>query len=439
MTASDPPLAPAFTLTETLVVLAILALLVGLVSVAAPGAFERAALDQTEARLKADLDAIAQEARRESDFARLTLVNDGARYEARVGERLLFSRALPRRVRLACAGGAVVFDPAGRARAATLHLRSDAHARDFFIDPITGRLGAARGASNSAGRNPRRRAHHRRRRHLVPGRPKRNPLWLGAIVQPLAGPGHRLGFAGRGPGAAPAISTSRGAGAPPLDAHLRGLEPAQPAPGAHALPSQGDLAGAARNYPRPGAFARFGAPALAPAMSLIEMLVGLAILGLMLALALSNLGPWLVAARRTDSEAAFWRAVEPARLTLVELTAGAIDTDTRFSLTATHARFRAVAPDLSPSPLIVDLQVQERRRNNGQAVGQVMLLLSTSARPGPSVLLAGERPLRLRRSPARTLVVEALTDRTWVPLLTAPMPADAPLRCDFDFISRTCR
>lgn len=173
-------------------------------------------------------------------------------------------------------------------------------------------------------------------------------------------------------------------------------------------------------------------------MSLIEMLVGLAILGLILALALGNLGPWLIAARRTDSEAAFWRGVEPAQLILAELTAGAVDTETQFSLNAAHARFRAIAPALSPSPLIVDLRVQDRR-NKSQAGGQVVLLLATSARPTPSVLLAGERPLRLRRSQAGALVVETLSDRAWVPLLAAPMPADAPLHCDFDFIARSCR
>ncbi len=171
------------------------------------------------------------------------------------------------------------------------------------------------------------------------------------------------------------------------------------------------------------------------------MLVGLAILGLILALALGNLGPWLLAARRTDSEAAFWRSVEPAQLILAELTAGAFDTDAQFSLTATHARFRALAPTLSPSPLFVDLHIEDRRqdKDRGQNGGHVVLLLATSARPTPSILLNGERPLRLRRSSARALVVEAQSNGTWVPLLAAPMPADAPLRCDFDFIARTCR
>jgi type II secretory pathway pseudopilin PulG len=165
---------------------------------------------------------------------------------------------------------------------------------------------------------------------------------------------------------------------------------------------------------------------------LIEMLVGLSILALMLGLVLSSLGPWLSRGRAVEREAQFWREVEAAQLTVSELTQGAIDVNETLHATPDRVRFRALAPRLVAAP--IDLELSIAAPNT--------LLLRAPDEP-EAVLLSGGPPLRLRRIEARgverNLVVEADLAGGWTPVLIAPFGANAPLACDFDYISRTCR
>ena len=175
---------------------------------------------------------------------------------------------------------------------------------------------------------------------------------------------------------------------------------------------------------------------VAPAMTLMEMLVGLAILGLVMGFALAVLGPWLLEGRRAEQEAAFERSIEPAQLILAELAAGAVDPDETFSVEASRARLRVYIPRLSSQPFDVDLAIVDAPDGK-----RALAVRSTGL--AQANLLESPAPLRFRTTDsaagARAIVLETRRVRAWRPLLVAEIAANAPLRCEFDFISRTCR
>lgn len=166
-------------------------------------------------------------------------------------------------------------------------------------------------------------------------------------------------------------------------------------------------------------------------MTLVELMVALAILGLSAGLAFSNIGPWLALSRASAAESGFWRAVTPTQLLLDELAASAIDPATR-RVDAGQARFRALVPRLSPMPLEITLAIardEQRSRLSLHAHG-----LSTRE----SVLLEGASPMRFALR-GEVLVLEIERAGLWRPIAVAEFPADAPFVCAFDPIPRTCR
>lgn len=145
-------LAPAYTLTEILVVLIILALIAGVTASGAPAAFERAALRQAEAKLATDLDTGAMRARQAGAFGALAIGPNGASYAIRVGDEAVITRSLPRDVFL-IAPSPLALDAAGRWAPARLLIKSKTHEIAFDIDPIVGRATrAGHGVDGSAGR-----------------------------------------------------------------------------------------------------------------------------------------------------------------------------------------------------------------------------------------------------------------------------------------------
>jgi prepilin-type N-terminal cleavage/methylation domain-containing protein len=173
------------------------------------------------------------------------------------------------------------------------------------------------------------------------------------------------------------------------------------------------------------------AGAIQPALSLLELLVALTILGLSAGLAFAQIGPWLSLGRASAREAVFWRAVTPADLVLNELTTGIINPD-QIESDEQSARFTSFAPRLAPLPFTAELRI---RTTDGAS----QILLSA---PEPlalqSVLLESPAPLRLRRTET-ALLVEAQRDGQWRPLLAGALAANAPFVCAFDPIPRSCR
>src|SRR5262249_19200894 len=96
---------------------------------------------------------------------------------------------------------------------------------------------------------------------------------------------------------------------------------------------------------------------LAPAMTLIELMVALAIIGLCTGVVFSNMGPWLQQSRASRDEALLWRSASQAQLLLSELTAAAIDPAHR-TISADEARFSVYLPRLAPAPVDVDLRIE---------------------------------------------------------------------------------
>ncbi|KAF0174200.1 MAG: hypothetical protein FD124_1419 [Alphaproteobacteria bacterium] len=172
-------------------------------------------------------------------------------------------------------------------------------------------------------------------------------------------------------------------------------------------------------------------------MTLLELLVALSILGLVMGVTLSSVGPWLRESRRAQEDAAFWRDVTPARLTLTEFTTGAVDTGNPPNFDDHKATWTAYAPRLAPAPIAVTLDIESRPDGD-------RLVVRSDAVEGPAtILLAHGPPLRFRTASAtpfpRALVVEAQINGAWRALATAPFVASAPHVCAFDLISRSCR
>ena len=98
---------PAYTLTEVLIVLIILAFAATLVASGSPAMFAHAALRQAAARLSSDLDLAAMRARGEGAFGELRIAADGTGYGLYVDGRAVRGRTLPRGIRLSASAPAI--------------------------------------------------------------------------------------------------------------------------------------------------------------------------------------------------------------------------------------------------------------------------------------------------------------------------------------------
>ena len=167
-------------------------------------------------------------------------------------------------------------------------------------------------------------------------------------------------------------------------------------------------------------------------MTLMELLVALVVLGLISALAFSNIGPWLSQSRASASEASLWRGISSTQLVMGEFAAGAIDpTARRFD--AAHANFRALVPRLSATPVHASFSIM--REASRSTLSLTVPELSQDA----SVLIESAAPLRFSDRDDQTLVLELQRGGVWAPIVVVNFPADAPFVCAFDPIPRTCR
>jgi prepilin-type N-terminal cleavage/methylation domain-containing protein len=415
----------AFTLTEMLVVLAILGLLSAFVAAGAPSMFARASLEQAARRLSADLDLAAMRARREGAFGSFVVARDQLSYRIYIGENVALSRALPADVRLAGAQTELVLDPAGRWSSGELLLESPRDARTFSIDPITGRA-ASNGARGSADRSRHPRRHIRRFLRGLNRRTSRSGIR--ARQHPSCGGGAtRAGW-----------RTSQLAGWPlfwracwlqlaslvrqrqhPLDSAAPGRVPdgGKPSlPRAHCFDPHVDRT----------------ASRFAPAMSLMELMVALAVMSLVAGVLFSNLGPWLSRTCASNDEAALWRSASSAQSLLSELTAGAVDPST-FVVTSTEVRFRTLAPRLAQMPFSLTLRLTENER------GARLDLHAPEVIADDVLLLETPSSLRFDTSRRNGIAIDLNRNGVWTPLLTASFATNAPFVCAFDPIPRTCR
>lgn len=416
--------APAFTLTELLVVLTILALISALVSAGAPKMIERIETAQAARQLASDLDLAAMRARSDGAYGVIAASADEQSYSVHIGQEIVITRTLPRGIRYT--SRPIQIDPAGRLEAGTLHLEGQHGEALFIVDPITGRA-ARNGADGSTGgqRHPRRRSRGlSQRRYRCPSRP-------GANTRPRRGA--RLGERALGGGPhdldewALSWRTWRFWLVTPLRHFLGGAESQ-----AHARGMRGNSERAAWAWPKRHAGKRLGEPSQClPAMTLVELMTALAILGLIASLVFTDLGPWLVRIRSDNEAASFWRENAPAQLILSELAADAIDPVER-SVTVDRIQFRALAPRLSPTPVDVVLAITSQ-------ADEYQLALRVDQLGAESTLITNARPLRFRPVAEGAVSLEIERDLTWRPLATLPFAANAPISCDFDPISRTCR
>ncbi|MBL8537061.1 MAG: type II secretion system protein [Hyphomonadaceae bacterium] len=417
--------ARAFTLTEMLVVLAILGLVSAFVAAGAPSMFARANLDQAARRLGADLDLAAMRARREGAFGSLIIARDKFSYRIRIGEETALTRVLPGGVRFAGAQTEFALDPAGRWSPGAFSLESPHGARAFSIDAITGRA-ASHGADGGADRS----RHPRRNLHR---------FFRGLDRRPGRSGGRARQHPSRGAGAKPARwrkdqlanwSLFWRACWVQLAAVLRQRQYAFAAPQPHRVPGRG----ASRRFRADRTHAHVGRATslLVPAMSLMELMVALAVLSLAAGLLFSNMGPWLSRARASADQAAVWRATGSVQSLLSELTAGAIDPATS-SITAEEVRFITLAPRLSPTPFSLTLRLTQ---NEG---GSELTLNAPEINADDVLLLEAAGPLRFDARRRDGVTVELNRNGVWMPLLSASFAANAPFVCAFDPIPRTCR
>jgi prepilin-type N-terminal cleavage/methylation domain-containing protein len=421
--------APAFTLTELLVVLTILGLLVGIVSISAPQMFARAALRDAESRLRADLDIFATRARQAGAFGAFEANSDGRSYHVLIDQHGAIVRQLPRQVRVRVTAARLNMDPAGRLEPGLIILETDNVKTEIAIDPFTGR---ALRPSDGAGGSSRRKRHHRSRTRHVHERDAQFALRPRPRPRQFSRDHNRRACVAKcGSGLAVWASLGRTRQVF-LDTIMRALSwRPQSASRTDRVHHHRDHSRRRRRHA-----AHFGGsptPWSLPALTLIEMLVSLTILGLVAGLAFSNVGAWLGDSRRAGGEAEFWRSVPPAQLMLAELAAGAVQGPNAPSIRTDEARFHAYVPRLSARSQIVTLHIARVDRHSA---------LVLEAGDVHATLLADAPPLRFAPTPAGdadAIVVEALVQGAWMPLLAAPFGSNGPLTCEFDLISRTCR
>lgn len=415
--------APAFTLTEMLVVVTIFGLIAGIVAAGAPGLFERAALRQAHTRLLTDLDAGAAYARRNGSFGTLEIGEHA--YRLRVGDLTLAQRTFSSDLRLRADPNVVELDAAGRFRAARLILEGSRHALTIQIDPITGRpTRTGHGADGGVGRRRHSRLSRdrlsgrfaRRRRRRVPSAPPRASRRVGAV----AAGGRQDRMARR--------TTCGASRRTDLVTRLRALiRASRPAHGPGEMRGQRGAPRRAVANAKRVCDPRRGR---APAMSMMELLVALTVFGLIAGTALSPIGAWMAQGRARVEEARFWRAAAPAQVLLSELAAGAVEGPREIA--SDRVRLRVFVPRLAPHPIDINLQIHtEDGRSH-------LVLNAPEVAPSPSIILHASPPLRFSGDHNR-LDLEAQHRQGWTPIAVAALPADAPFVCAFDAISRQCR
>lgn len=164
-------------------------------------------------------------------------------------------------------------------------------------------------------------------------------------------------------------------------------------------------------------------------MTLVEVLVALAILGLMASLVFSNIGGWLAQSRTSMNNAAFWRSTASAQIALTEVVSASIDPET-WRLSTTQVSFRTLLPRLSSTPLSITLHIETDDAGSR---------LRLDAGAIQSTILTAPAPLRFASRSRRGVVLEMWQADQWRPIASADFVANAPLACEFDMISRDCR
>jgi prepilin-type N-terminal cleavage/methylation domain-containing protein len=416
--------ARAFTLTEMLVVLAIMGLAAGLALTSGPAFIAKARLDAAAALLGDDLARASMRARADGAFGQLAIAPRQNAYAIGVGAATVASRTLAPGLTLA--GPPLRLDPAGRWQAGALQLENGDAEIVFVIDPFTG---VAHRASFGAARGSHRHGRTRPFADSLPDPAERRPQ------RPFARARWREGRKSR--------NLADAGGAPPL-ARPRARRGKQrscldtPVQSRHGSPAGTAAPGALHAHHRYGVEPASGvrdkldgaAPGLLSAMTLLEVLVALAIFALCAAVAFDNLGQGLNQSRSARDEARFWADVSPAALALSELSAAAVAPSERHT-SADEARFRIYLPRLSPSPTEVDLHI------NSDAGGSTLMLRSP-ALAAPSTLLASTSPLRFADD-NQALILEVRQRGRWLRIAEAAFLADAPMTCVFDPIARVCR
>lgn len=171
-------------------------------------------------------------------------------------------------------------------------------------------------------------------------------------------------------------------------------------------------------------------------ITLIEMLVALAILGLVFGFGFAILGPSLQQSKRYQDQAQGLSDVARLQQLLPELVGAQVlagEFPTAFD--ASRISWSAYLPRIADYPVEFALEIQ---RNGEQ--WRLMLIAPPNA---PLELLAGDAPLRWRveeRSDrTHVILLERRAARGWVPVAAARSSANAPHDCAFDAISRSCR
>lgn len=171
-------------------------------------------------------------------------------------------------------------------------------------------------------------------------------------------------------------------------------------------------------------------------MTLMEVLVALAIMGLAVGTALALLGPWLRQAALLESQSRFRREAGVAQMVVAELAAGLVDGGERFERGPDALTFETFAPRLSPTPVRIRLRVVHVPEGD-------RLVAEGAALRSAAPLLDRAPPLRLGAisdsGGPRGLTVEAKIAGAWEPVIIAPVFSTAPVDCRFDAIAGVCR
>lgn len=425
---------PAFTLTELLVVLIIIGLLIALTSSIAPRYFERMAGEQSKSTLHSDLDRLSFEARKRAQFGAFVVRDDGTGYSLELNGAQWQQVDLPSGITLSPFGTSVPVDPAGRYAPGTLTLESASHVEVFSFDAITGRATqAGHGTYGSAHRlnDPRHKrdnvssrypdhASNRIRSANANNRHRDRSIRLAARFYKLAIA--RQLWARRRISMAAFLFRRRGQvaaiAARPL--HGGGSCSGSTTCSNHSRNGMGrtDQLGPAHSEER--------------AFTLLEALVTLTIVSLTTALALSSLEPWLRQSRAIGTEAQFWQSLPAAQLATSEIVSGRINPENAASVTSQTVEFESFTPRLSPTPQTAKFEITEDSR------GRFGLTVRFGALEG--VLLSDAPPLHFNSSnDLDAVILEARIGNQWRPVVIADWPANAPLSCIFDLISRECR
>lgn len=414
-----------FTLTEMLVVIAVMGLMVVVTAGLAPRIFERAAFIRVRAQLSTDLARAGREARTQAAFGAVTVTSSGDGYSIVVGTQVL-TRTLPRPIRVQVREP-VRIDAAGRYSGGPVILQGGRHEAAFVIDPILGRARSSGNRSDRSGGGGRTDRPLQRALSEVAGR-----RWWEPSQKPEAR-GDGCGAAASGSGDCADGASWDHSGPHRLHFVAAGVpQGGGPADRPTALASLRNQAVGRPNRPD-RRVARQRTRRLG--MTLVEMLVALAVLGLIFSFGFAILGPALRQGKTLETRADELSDVAAVQRLLPELVQSSVLGQVR--ATETTAYIKTYLPRVAATPIEIQLPIS--RNQNG-----FRLYLDAGAF-GATEILASQDPLRwvveAKPSGARLMlqVKRQRQNEEWSPLAVASTVVNAPTPCSFDTISRACR